>query len=100
MYGQGVPKSSKEAAGWYRKAADLGNPVAQSRLATLYERGDSVKKDLGQAYFWLTLVSRRSTGKLKKTTDEQRARIGKSLTPEKIASAEKRAREWRVERPK
>ena len=99
MNGQGVPKSTEEAGRWYRRAADLGNPVAQSRLATLYEKGDSVKKDLGEAYFWLTLATRRSTGKSKKDIDGQRARIGTSLTTEQIASIDKRAQEWRAERP-
>ena len=100
MNGQGVPKSAEEAGRWYRRAADLGNPVAQSRLATLFELGDSVKKDLVEAYFWLTLSTRRSTGKLKKDIDEQRARIATSLSTEQIASVDKRAREWRAERPR
>ena len=37
------------ASDWYRKAADQGNPDAQTNLARLYLRGRGVFKDVAKA---------------------------------------------------
>ena len=41
MYGKGdgVPKDLTEAEAWFRKAAEQGNPNAQSALRALYPDG-------------------------------------------------------------
>jgi len=38
MYEQGIglPRDPAEAAHWYRRAADQGNPLAQNNLGVLY----------------------------------------------------------------
>lgn len=41
-----------KAAEWYRKAAEAGVAVAQSKLAMCYRRGKGVKKDVHEAYQW------------------------------------------------
>ena len=40
--GRGVGKDFKQAAIWYRRAADQGLPVAQHNLARMYETGEGV----------------------------------------------------------
>lgn len=47
--GLGVEASSKDAAGWYEKAAQGGVAPAHSRLAQFYARGDGVPKDPDRA---------------------------------------------------
>jgi TPR repeat protein len=57
--GKGVARDSKQltddykqAASWYRKAADHGNTVAQIHLADLYRDGRGVTRDPTQAAAW------------------------------------------------
>jgi TPR repeat protein len=57
--GKGVPREPrqlaadyKQAAEWYRKAADQGNIVAQIHLADLYRDGRGVARDMAQAVVW------------------------------------------------
>jgi len=42
----------KQAASWYRKAADQGNTAAQVHLAELYRDGRGVARDATQAVNW------------------------------------------------
>jgi TPR repeat protein len=50
--GRGVPKDLAQAAYWYRKAADQGNPAAQLFLGYMYTVGMGVSPDKGQAVRW------------------------------------------------
>lgn len=45
-------KSWAVANYWYRKAAELGDPAAQYRLARDYARGLGLKRDYGEAVYW------------------------------------------------
>jgi TPR repeat protein len=47
--GLGVPKDYKEAAKWYRKAADRGDTGAQASLLDFYREGKGVKQDYKEA---------------------------------------------------
>jgi uncharacterized protein len=51
-HGEGVPQDIKEAAVWYRKAAEQGHPKAQYRMGLFYENGAAVEKDLKEATKW------------------------------------------------
>jgi hypothetical protein len=51
-FGQGRPWSNREAAGWYRQAAERGHAPSQARLADLYARGLGVDLDPGEARRW------------------------------------------------
>jgi hypothetical protein len=42
----------KEAAKWYRKAAEQGQPDAQASLGMLYEYGEGVEQDYALAAEW------------------------------------------------
>lgn len=51
--GKGVAKDIRQAADWYRKAAEQGNISAQVRLAALYLDGaKGFPRDLAQAAAW------------------------------------------------
>jgi TPR repeat protein len=50
--GSGVPKDLAQAAYWYRKAADQGNPAAQVYLGYLYTVGMGVPQDVAEAIQW------------------------------------------------
>ncbi len=57
--GKGVPREPrqlaadyKQAADWYRKAADQGNIAAQIHLGDLYRDGRGVARDMAQAVAW------------------------------------------------
>jgi uncharacterized protein len=50
--GRGVPKDLAQAAYWYRKAADQGNPAAQVYLGYLYSVGLGVPQDTAEAIRW------------------------------------------------
>ena len=51
-FGQGRPWSNREAAGWYRQAAERGHAPSQARLADLYARGLGVDLDPDEAQRW------------------------------------------------
>ncbi len=50
--GLGVPQDYKEAASWYRKAAEQGNASAQFYLGQMYDIGNSVPQDYQEAALW------------------------------------------------
>jgi TPR repeat protein len=53
--GQIVVRDTSQAADWYRKAADAGDPLAQWLLGRLYVPGTGLPRDLTAAQKWLTL---------------------------------------------
>ena len=50
--GRGVPQNEKQAAYWYEKAANAGDPVAQKQIGYFYEVGIGVPRDPAQAARW------------------------------------------------
>lgn len=58
--GKGVEKNLKQAAKWYRRAAEQGHTKAQYNLASLYENGQGVKKNLQQAMKWYKKAAEQS----------------------------------------
>ncbi len=55
--GRGVPRDLAQAAYWYRKAADQGNPSAQMNLGYLYVSGIGVTRDPVEAAKWYRRAS-------------------------------------------
>jgi uncharacterized protein len=51
-HGEGVPQDPKEAAVWYRKAADLGHVRAQYQMGVAYANGFGVDQDMKEAAKW------------------------------------------------
>ena len=55
--GEGVPKDYSEAFTYYRKAAEMGHPVAQGNLGSCYSSGEGVAKDYSQAFKWRLIAA-------------------------------------------
>ena len=53
LKGEGVAKDGKEAAAWFRRAADQGHAKAQFILGLMYYRGEGVAKDEQEAAAWI-----------------------------------------------
>jgi TPR repeat protein len=52
MVGRGVQRDEKQAAFWYEKAANSGNPGAQEQIGFFYSAGIGVEKDPVRAAAW------------------------------------------------
>jgi TPR repeat protein len=92
--GRGVPKDDKESTEWLRKAAEQENVKAQFLLGARYAMRSNkvVTQDHVEARKWLSLaISNGQSGGAILVYDH----IAKHMTPEQIAEAEKRAREWK-----
>ncbi len=50
--GEGVNQDKREAARWFRKAAEAGSLEAQISIAQMVEAGDGVQRDLHEAAKW------------------------------------------------
>lgn len=54
------------AAVWFSRAAEQGEQDAQAKLASLYETGRGVPRDLSLAYMWRLLCCRSHNPELRK----------------------------------
>jgi uncharacterized protein len=57
IQGQGVPKDSREAANWFRRAAEQGQVEAQYNVGLMYGAGMGVPQDYVQEHMWLDLAA-------------------------------------------
>lgn len=53
----GVPQDDKQAAQWFRKAAEQGETDSQGMMGLFYANGRGVPRDYGLAALWLTLAA-------------------------------------------
>jgi TPR repeat protein len=90
-HGLGVPKDAVQEVSWFRKAADQGNAPAQFNVGLMHGKGDGVPRDSVQAYMWGNLAAAQGDEEAKKL----REFLGKTMTPDQIAEAQKLSREWR-----
>ena len=88
--GEGVAEDKREAAHWYRAAADNGDMRAQFILGLIYALGKGVMQDAHEAYVWFLIA--KSSGVEEAEKELQRADWPDLLTPEQIKSAEQEAR--------
>jgi TPR repeat protein len=92
-----VPQDNAEAAKWYRAAADRGDPQAQYNLGLAYAKGEGVEQDNISAHAWFNIAASRfaaSDAGNRNLAISNREAVARKLTPEEIADAQKRAREW------
>ena len=87
--GQGVAQNYAEAMKWYRLAAVQGNASAQANLGAMYGNGQGVIQDYVRAHMWANLAAAKGS----KIAAENRERNAKKMTTQKIAEAQKLARE-------
>jgi hypothetical protein len=93
--GRGVTKNVAQAVSWFRQAAELGNASAQFNLGGIYARGEGVMQDYIEAYKWESLAITRAADRPDVPTfTAARDTIGRQLTPEQIAEANTRVRQW------
>jgi TPR repeat protein len=59
--GEGVQQDFKQAAAWYRKAADQGNAKAQCTLGNICHQGQGVQQDSKQAVAWYRKAADQAT---------------------------------------
>jgi TPR repeat protein len=86
--GQGVAQDSAQAAQWFRKAAEQAVPQAQFNLGMMYRGGRGVIQDNISAHMWWNIASANGF----KDAEENRDILAKTMTPETIAEAQRRAR--------
>ncbi len=91
----GLKRDLVQAEHWYRKAAEQGDPFAQAGVAILYQFGKGVKADLVEACMWYTLASAGSKGGDHESIADMLDDITRLMTPEQLAEARKRAKEWK-----
>jgi hypothetical protein len=96
--GQGVRPDNSEALKWTLRAADQGHAMAQHTLAALVydvfaDREDCIDVYV-EAYMWSSIANKKLWGESQAAAATLRGAIAKKLTPEQIAEAERRARDW------
>jgi TPR repeat protein len=95
--GKGVPQDYSEAVKWYRLAAERGDPQAQYNLGLAYAKGEGVAEDSVSAHMWLNLAAARfpaSDAANRGVATASREAVANRMSPEEIADAQKRAREF------
>lgn len=88
--GWGVARDAGLAVKWYTRAAHLGHAFAQHDLAFMYLKGTGVPENKIEAYKWLRIASRQRADLMSKHLFN----VSKTMTPEEIEEAEKRAQAW------
>ena len=89
--GRGVEQNDEEAARLYRLSAEQGYTGAQTSLGMIYMAGRGVERDFVSAYMWLSL----GAGGPGISDGGMRETVAGFMTPEQIAEAEARVRDWR-----
>lgn len=90
----GLARDSNEALTLLRRAANQRLPAAQAALGQLYNRGTGVPADYVLAFMWFNLA--RAQGFNPQWMREAMEALEKKMTPEQIADAQRRSREWRA----
>lgn len=93
--GQGIPQDDAEAVKWYRRAAEQGQAEAQALLGEMYYRGQGVPQNYVEAHKWYNLSAAGMSGPDREISTKGRDFVAARMTPEQIAEAQKRAREWK-----
>ena len=75
LQGQGTEQDDKQAAQWFRRAAENHIPQAQYRLGLLYLRGKGVPKDYEYAYAWFRTSATLQHSKAKEAISEARTKL-------------------------
>jgi uncharacterized protein len=94
--GRGVPQDYAQAVGWYRKAADQGDSLAQFKLGLIYGQGQGMPQDYVRAHMWFNIAAAgASDASVRDQSVKYRDLVAAKMTPEQIAEAQRLAREWK-----
>ena len=91
--GKGVPQDFKQAAEWFRKAAEQGDGFAETRLGFQLAQGQGVKKDIVEAYMWFAIALAGGYS----DAQQYRLQFQKEISQDELDTAEQRAKDWRTE---
>ena len=97
--GKGFPRDMTQAAAWYRKAADQGDPGAQGTLGMLYAVGQGVERSDVEAYYWLDLAAA-VEGPNQAQYAANRQVVGTRITADELADVEDRVAKWKAAHPR
>lgn len=97
--GDGTTQDVTMGLFWFRRAANQGDTSAQTDLALAYELGIGIKQDFIKAHMWYNLAGAADRGYASDNAVAGKARAARDrleikMTPEQIAEAQKRARDW------
>jgi hypothetical protein len=84
-FGEGRRVDLVEAARWYRRAADLGEPIAQLNLGEMYLLGIGVPRDAVRAHLWLSLATRQGRAWAR----DKRDALARSMSRDQLDRADK-----------
>jgi TPR repeat protein len=97
--GKGFPRDMAQAAAWYRKAADQGDPSAQGTLGMLYTVGQGVDRSDVEAYYWLDLAAD-VKGPNQAQYAANRQVVGTRITADELADVQDRVAKWKAAHPR
>lgn len=92
---EGVSRSDRQAARWYRAAAMQGHPRAQYNMAVLHLQGHGVERDAIMAYAWLL----QAAGNGHKESSELIVELDGLLNADQIEEAHLRSAALKVSDP-
>lgn len=85
----------RDAAGWYRHAAERGDPDSQMALARHYRDGLGLTQDWSRAYLWYDLAAGHySRAQDRRRAEAQRDELRSRMTRAEISRADRLARTW------
>ncbi len=90
-FGEGRPVDLADAARWYRRAADLGEAIAQLNLGEMYMLGLGVPRDAARAHLWLTLAARQG----RVWARDRRNELARRMTADQLDRAKRLLRAWK-----
>lgn len=97
--GPGPAQDYKQAAEWYRKAAEEGDPGAQGTLGTLYAYGQGVPRSDADAYYWFDLASA-VPGPNQARYAANRQNVGTRITADELSDIRERVAKWKAAHPR
>ncbi|EIJ41600.1 Sel1 repeat protein [Beggiatoa alba B18LD] len=86
--GSGAVQDFKQAAEWYKKAAEQGNSDAFFKLGTMYYYGYGVTQDFQQSYIWFSLAATSGRQDAAKARNE----VMEKLSKQQITDGQKEAK--------
>lgn len=87
-------ENHERAAQWYERAAENGHTQARYNLATMYENGEGVERDMVQAHFWAQAALRNDMREAVDLID----RLEQDMSRAQMSEAQNRFAEWVLER--
>jgi TPR repeat protein len=96
LWGDGADKDPQKAAEWFTAAVNQGVMDSATWLGDLYFKGNGVAQDPVEGYKWLLLAGDKFYISHPRTMTLEN--YASQLTPEQLAEAEKRAKEFKPQR--